>query len=152
MTTWIIRVGDGENLRNSKYPYWGVKRSGGIKTVVDKFKDGDLLSFLTSKKHGGKIIGIAKYTHHLDRKDCGITGSYSNKEQNWKGDEDWDIIIHYKNFYDIENYKHFDAVIQCGGTILKYETFKAKDKYKDLPDISFHYTYHNKYITPKKFG
>ena len=23
---WLIRVKDGENFRNSKYPFWGVKR------------------------------------------------------------------------------------------------------------------------------
>ena len=26
---WIFRVGDGENFRNSKYPFWGVKRGRG---------------------------------------------------------------------------------------------------------------------------
>ena len=35
---WIIRVKDGENFRNSKFPFWGVKRgkNGCIKTVVKK--------------------------------------------------------------------------------------------------------------------
>lgn len=26
---WIIRVNNGENFRNSKYPFWGVKRGRG---------------------------------------------------------------------------------------------------------------------------
>ena len=35
---WIIRVNDGENFRNSNFPFWGVKRgkSGCIKTIVKK--------------------------------------------------------------------------------------------------------------------
>ena len=37
---WLIRVGDGDNFRNSKYSFWGVKRgkNGSIKTVVTKIK------------------------------------------------------------------------------------------------------------------
>ena len=35
---WIIRVNDGENFHNSKFPFWGVKRGRGgcIKTIVKK--------------------------------------------------------------------------------------------------------------------
>lgn len=42
---WIIRVNDGENFRNSKYPFWGVKlgKNGNIKTIVKKIKKGDIL-------------------------------------------------------------------------------------------------------------
>ena len=52
---WLIRVQDGENFRNSKYPCWGVKRGNQdcIKTIVNKFKKGDILWFMTSKKYGG---------------------------------------------------------------------------------------------------
>jgi len=42
---WIIRVQDGGNFRNSKYPFWGVKRGKNncIKTIVNnKFKKGDI--------------------------------------------------------------------------------------------------------------
>jgi hypothetical protein len=37
---WIIRVNDGDNFRNSKYPFWGVKRGKNncIKTIVEKMK------------------------------------------------------------------------------------------------------------------
>ena len=40
LNNWIIRVQDGENFINSKYPFWGVKRGngGGIKTIVSKLK------------------------------------------------------------------------------------------------------------------
>ena len=56
---WLIRVQDGENFRNSKYQFWGVKRGsgGGIKTIVNKIQKGDILWFMTSKPYGGKLIG-----------------------------------------------------------------------------------------------
>lgn len=66
---WIIRVADGKNFRNSKFPFWGVKRGGGIKTIVKKIKEGDILCFMTSKNYGGKIIGMCEYCGFYDRND-----------------------------------------------------------------------------------
>lgn len=55
---WIIRVNDGENFRNSKFPFWGVQRGkhGCIKTIIKKIKNRDILWFMTSKKYGDKLI------------------------------------------------------------------------------------------------
>ena len=41
---WIIRVNDGENFRNSKFTFWGVKRGKGgcIKTIVEKIQNGEI--------------------------------------------------------------------------------------------------------------
>ena len=108
---WLIRVKDGENFRNSKYPF-GSKRGnhGCIKTVVNKIKKGDILWFMTSKKYGGKFIGMSEYTYYYDREDEPLIrmNTYLNKEQNWKGEDNWDIQIHYENLYIIEkqNIKH----------------------------------------------
>ena len=148
---WIIRVQDGENFRNSKHPFWGVKRGKNncIKTTVNnKFKKGDILWFMTSKNYGGKLIGMSEYTCWYDRHDEPIfpIHTYSNKEQNWKGDEDWCIQIHYKNLYNTEK-QNIKAVIQCGGIILEYETFKDKG----LPDLYNHYNMFKYYGEPKKF-
>jgi hypothetical protein len=68
---WLIRVQDGENFRNSKYQFWGVKRGsgGGIKTIVNKIQKGDILWFMTSKQYGGKLIGMCEYTCYYDRDD-----------------------------------------------------------------------------------
>jgi hypothetical protein len=68
---WIIRVNDGENFRNSKFPFWGVKRgkNGCIKTIIKKMKNGDILWFMTSKKHGGKLIGMSEYCGFYDVED-----------------------------------------------------------------------------------
>ena len=147
---WLIRVQDGENFRNSKYPFWGVKRGKGdnIKTIVKKFNKGDVLWFITSTRYGGKIIGMGEYTCYYDRHDEQLIpiNTYSNKEQNWKGDEDWSIQIHYENLYDTEK-QNISAVIQCGAIILNYETFKNRN----LPDLCMHYNNFKFYAEPKKF-
>lgn len=128
---WIIRVSDGENLRNSTYPFWGVKRgrNGCVKTIVSKMKPGDVLWFITSKLYGGKIIAMSEYTGFYDRNDEPLLqiNTKTNEEQNWKGDEPWDIQIHYCNLYNTEK-QNISCCIQCGATVLQYETFKNKIK------------------------
>ena len=103
---WIIRVQDGRNFKNSKYPFWGVKRGhcNCIKSIVQKFKPGDVLWFLTSKKFGGKIIAMAEYTCFYDTNDEPLIriNTYTNEQQNWEGNGDWSIQIHYKNLYNTE--------------------------------------------------
>lgn len=82
----IIRVGDGYNLQISKYPFWCVKKgkNGCIKSIVSKMKPGDILWFLTSKKYGGKIIGMSEYSKFYDKNDELLIqiNTTSNKEQN----------------------------------------------------------------------
>ena len=147
---WLIRVQDGENFRNSKYPFWGVKRGnhGCIKTIVNKIKKGDILWFMTSKKYGGKLIGMSEYTCYYDRDNEPLIPihTYSNREQNWKGEENWSIQIHYQNLYITEK-QNIKAVIQCGGIILEYETFKDRG----LPDVYTHYKNFKYYAEPKIF-
>ena len=149
-THWIIRVKDGENFRNSKYSFWGVKRGkhNFIKTIVNKFNPGDILWFMTSKSYGGKLIGMSEYTCYYDKKDEPLIAinTYSNNDQNWKGDEDWDLQIHYTNLYITEK-QNIKAVIQCAGIILRYETFKNKG----LPDLYAHYKNFKYYAEPKRF-
>jgi hypothetical protein len=91
MNTWIIRVNDGENLRNSHFPFWGVKRgrNGCIKTIVSKIKECDMICFMTSKQYGGKIIAMCEYTGFYDRNDEPLLqiNTKTNEEQGWKGDE-----------------------------------------------------------------
>ena len=147
---WIIRVGDGENFRNSKHPFWGVKRgiNGCIKTIVNKLKPGDILWFMTSKLYGGKLIGMSEYTCNYDKDDVSSIqrNTYSNDEQNWKGGEDWVIQIHYKNLYITEK-QNIEACIQCAGIILEYETFKDKIKY----DLYNEHKNFKCYAVPKVF-
>jgi hypothetical protein len=126
-THHIIRVNDGENLRNSVNPYWGVTDAAGQKSKVEKMRRGDVLWFLTSKPYGGKCIGMAEYAGWSDRKkDPEFKGHLTaNAEQGWVGDKEWDILIHYEEFCDV-NAHDIIGCIQCVGNILPYETFKDK--------------------------
>ena len=149
--TWIIRVNDGENFRNSKFPFWGVKRGkyGCIKTIVNKINPGDILWFMTSKKYGGKFIGMAEYCGFYDRNDEPLLqiNTKTNEEQNWKGNERWDIEIHYCNLYITEK-QNITGLLQCGGIILEYEKFKDKineDLYEHCKNFKF-------YSHPKTFN
>ena len=142
---WIIRVQDGVNFRNSKYPFWGVKSCH--KTRVNKFKTGDIIWFLTSKPYGGKFIGMSEYTCYYDRADEPLipVHTYSNKDQCWTGEGLWSIQMHYKNLYIITERENIKGVIQCAGSILEYDTFKDKG----LPDLYNHYNMFKKYAEPK---
>ena len=117
--------------------------------MKNKFKEGDILWFLTSKSFGGKIIGMSEYTCYYDRKSEPLISihTYSNKEQNWVGGGDWSIQIHYKNLYLTEK-QNLEAIVQCGGNILEYETFKNRG----LPDLYKHYEMFKFYTEPKIFN
>ena len=56
---------------------------------------------------------MGEYTCYYDGHDEQLIpiNTYSNKEQNWKGDEDWSIQIHYENLYDTEK-QNISAVVQ----------------------------------------
>ncbi|MFZ9258235.1 MAG: hypothetical protein ACO27D_02625 [Candidatus Fonsibacter ubiquis] len=147
---WIIRIKDGENFRNSKFPFWGVKRgrNGSIKTIVAKIKKGDILCFMTSKKYGGKIIGMGEYLEYYDRNDEPLLkiNTKTNEEQHWIGNEDWDVQLHYHNLYVTEK-QNITGCIQCGGIILDYETFKDNIN----GDLYEHYKNFKFYTEPKIF-
>ena len=69
---WLIRIRDGKNFRNSNFPLWGVKRgpNGCIKSLIkNRMNPGDILWFMTSKKFGGQLIGMAEYIASYDRAD-----------------------------------------------------------------------------------
>ena len=148
---WIIRVNDGKNFLNSKFPFWGVKRGKGgcIKTFVKKIKLGDILWFMTSKNYGGKIIGMSEYTGFYDRNDEPLLqiNTKTNEEQNWIGDALWDIQLHYCNLYYTEK-QNIIRYIQCGGTILEYKTFKDKIDGNDK-DLYEHYKNFKFYALPQ---
>ena len=141
---WIIRVDDGINFYNSKYPFWGVKRGHNncMKTIVKKIKCGDILWFITNKKNGSKIIAMCEYTNFYDRQDEPLIkiNTLTNEEQGWIGEAHWDLQLHYTNKYRIDKL-NIIVCIQCGGCILEYETFKNKIKdnlYDHYKNIKFY--------------
>ena len=124
-------------------------KGGSIKTLVKRFIPGDVLWFMTSKSFGGKLIGVAEYTCFYDRNEEPLIPihTYTNKEQNWEGDGDWSIQIHYENLYYTEK-QNLTAIVQCGGIILDYETFKDRG----LPDLYTHHRNFKFYAEPKIFA
>lgn len=132
-THFLIRVGDGRNFRNSKNPFWGMKKAG--LGIANKMKPGDIIWFIVNKASGGKAIGVAEFTGELyDRKKEHLVGinTLTNEEQGWIGDDAWDIQIHYKNLYMIEH-ANIKICLQGAWIIMYYSTMKDKIK-DDLPE------------------
>lgn len=137
---WIIRVGDGKNFKKGKYPIWGMKRCH--LAIIKKIKKGDILWFSTKKSDGGKIISMAEFTDYYDRKDEPLIPIHtiSNEDQDWVGDQPWDIQIHFNNLYNTER-QNIYACIQCGAAIMEYETFIDRindDLYKHYENYKFY--------------
>ena len=109
MTThWILRCGNGENLKNSsKYRIWGM--SSKVSTNIHFLKNvkpGDILWFMKGKSQG-KLVAVAIYRSHNSR-DFGalIDVSLTNEELGWSGSgKDWnsDIEVHYTDLYGLSN-------------------------------------------------
>jgi hypothetical protein len=150
MQHYIIRVKDGNNFRNSKLPYWAMKsgKNGCIKSVIKKIKPGSILWFLTSKKYGSQIIGMAQYCRFYDINDEPLLqiNTISNEDQNWKGDECWNIQIHYTNLYITEK-QNIYGCISHSSSILEYEKYKEKIN----GDLYEHYKNYRFYAEPNIF-
>jgi predicted secreted protein len=123
-TDWLLRVGDGENLkRSSKYRIWGIQSDTPDNIYFLKnVKPGDRLWFVTSKSHG-KLIAVATYRSHNTR-DLGplINISLTNEELGWIGSgADWtsDVEVHYTDLYGLTNTELLTH-IKSAKTIRKY--------------------------------
>ena len=107
-TDWLLRVGDGENLkRSSKYKIWGISsKINTNKYFIKNVMRGDRLWFVQSKSNG-KLIAVATYCSHNMRKFGPLVDmSLTNEELGWTGSgEDWtaDMEVHYKDFYGLSN-------------------------------------------------
>ena len=103
---------------------------------------------MTSKKYGGKLIGMSEYTCYYDRADEPLIrmNTCLNKEQRWKAEDNWDIQIHYENLYITEK-QNIKASVQCGRIILEYETFKDRG----ISNLYNHYNNFKYYAEPKIF-
>ena len=123
-TDWILRVGDGENLKcSSKYRIWGISsKSDTNKHFIKNVKPGDRLWFVKSKSQG-KLVAVATYCSH-NLRDFGplIDISLTNEELGWTGSEiNWsaDVEIHYTDLYSLDCCDLFTH-IKGAATIRKY--------------------------------
>ena len=107
-TDWLLRVGDGENLKcSSKYRIWGIQStSPDGKYFVKNVKPGDRLWFVTSKSHG-KLIAVATYRSHNTREFGPLIDiSLTNEELGWTGSgPDWtsNVEVHYTDLYGLND-------------------------------------------------
>lgn len=128
---WILRVADGKNFKNSKFPFWGIKagKNNCIKKIALKMKSGDVLWFLSNKKYGNKMIGMATFTKLLDKRDESLVQieTTSCTEQGWDGD-DWEIELHYTNLYNSEKQDIIIDEILGQSPIINYNNNKLKIK------------------------
>jgi predicted secreted protein len=107
-TDWVLRCGDGENLkRSSKYRIWGISSTPTTnKHFIKNVKPGDRLWFVKNKSQG-KIVAVATYRSHNSR-ELGplIDISLTNKELGWQGSgTDWsaDVEVHYTELYGLND-------------------------------------------------
>ena len=124
-TDWLLRVGDGENLkRSSKYRIWGIQSTTPDNVYFLKnVKLGDRLWFVTSKSYG-KLIAVATYRSHNNR-ELGplINISLTNEELGWTGSgPDWtsNVEVHYTDLYGLNDCELLTH-IKGPATIRKYD-------------------------------
>ena len=124
-TDWLLRVGDGENLKcSSKYRIWGIQStSPDGKYFVKNVKPGDRLWFVTSKSHG-KLIAVATYRSHNTREFGPLIDiSLTNEELGWTGSgPDWtsNVEVHYTDLYGLNDCELLTH-IKGAATIRKYD-------------------------------
>jgi len=124
-TDWILRVGDGENLKcSSKYRIWGISSNTSTnKHFLKNVKPGDRLWFVKSKSQG-KLVALATYRSH-NMRDIGplIDISLSNEELGWTGSgTDWsaNVEVHYTDLYGLNDCELLTH-IKGAATIRKYD-------------------------------
>jgi hypothetical protein len=106
-TDWLLRVGDGENFKNSsKYKIWGISsKVSANKSFLKNVKLGDRLWFVKGKSQG-KLVAVALYrSHNLREFGPLINISLTNEELGWfgSGGGESDIEIHYSDLYGLSN-------------------------------------------------
>ena len=124
-TDWLLRVGDGENLkRSSKIRIWGISsKISTNKYFLKNVKQGDRLWFVKSKSQG-KLLAVASYCSNNVR-ECGplIDISLTDEQLGWtRNDINWnaDVEVHYSNFYGLNDCELLTQ-IKGAATIRKYD-------------------------------
>ena len=123
-TDWILRVGDGENFKNSsKEGIWGISSEVSVnKYFLKNVKPGDRLWFVKSESNG-KLIAVATYCGHNMRKLGPLVNiSLTDKELGWTGGgKAWtaDVEVNYLDLYGLSDCELLTH-IKGPATIRKY--------------------------------
>jgi hypothetical protein len=122
---WLLRVGDGKNLKSSsRYRIWVIQSiTPGNKHFLKNVKPGDRLWFVKNKSLG-KLIGVATYrSHNLREFGPLVNMTMTNEELGYTGDFlDWTMNteIHYSDLYGLEKCDLLTH-IKGASTIRKYD-------------------------------
>jgi len=107
-TDWILRCGDGENLKHSsKYQIWGISsKTDTNKHFIKTVKPGDRLWFVKNKSQG-KLAAVATYRSHNSREFGPLIDiSLTNEQLGWSGSGvGWtsDVEVHYTDLYGLND-------------------------------------------------
>ncbi|MHA1510129.1 MAG: hypothetical protein ACTSRX_00245 [Promethearchaeota archaeon] len=124
-TDWLLRVGDGENFKNSsKFRIWGISsKIPTNKHFLKYVKHGDRLWFVKSKSKG-KLVAVATYCSYNAREFGNLIDiSLSDKELGWNGGgTEWsaDVEVHYTDLYGLNDCELLTH-IKGAATIRKYD-------------------------------
>lgn len=125
ISDWILRVGDGENLKmSSKYRIWGISsKSPPNKYFLKNVKPGDRLWFVKSKSQG-KILAVATYSLHNEREFGPLIDiSFTDDQLGWTGSgSEWtaNVEIQYSDLYGLNDCELFTH-IKGPSTIRRYD-------------------------------
>ena len=116
ITHWLVRIGDGNNFKNSsKSNIWGVKSTKNVINFENLVKCGDVLWFVVSNNNG-KVIAFAEYVSHNKR-------TKTNEELGWEinnNSSNWDIEINYKNRMDVEKDNYLTCILGQNVNVRRY--------------------------------
>lgn len=123
-TDWILRCGDGKNLKNSsKNRIWGISSSSSSnKHFLENVKPGDRLWFVKSKSQGKLICVVTYRSHNMRNVGPLIDVTMSDIDLGWTGSgSDWtaDVEVHYTDLYGLNDCELLTH-IKGAATIRKY--------------------------------
>ena len=126
ITHHIIRIGDGNNFKNSLNKGLFVV---GLKEKwlpdIKKFKSGDILWFLMNKSKRNKFLGFAIYVGYENLNDNLI--SFSNSDYGWAENDEWSILLSYIRIHIFPNRHIFRLSVPNQRTIMTYKN-KMKEQ------------------------
>ena len=119
---WLIRVGDGINFKNSKKNIWSLNSNKITNTIINnQFNENDILWFIGNKKINNIILGMAKYKCYYSKTDELLINidTYSNNDCGFDNENEYDLQIHYTEFYNTER-QQIQLIFKCMSPIINY--------------------------------
>jgi hypothetical protein len=116
---WLLRIGDGNNFKNSiQHNIWGLKEINS-KSFIKEVKENDVLWFIPTNSNG-LLAYVAEYKCSYKENDANNTYDINNLWHKYADYSDtWNIIIEYKNLKNISN-RNILSNIKGNSTLRRY--------------------------------